>query len=284
MLLFKKVSDLQNYLAQERLKGHSIGFVPTMGALHKGHLSLVKKSLETTELTVVSIFVNPTQFNEKGDLIAYPRTPEKDIDLLVKNGCHILFMPGVEEVYPNGPVTDIQFDFGELDKPMEGAHRPGHFLGMAQVVNRLLQIVEPDSLLMGQKDYQQFTIVKDMVRQLKLKVGLVMCPIVREHDGLAMSSRNARLTKEQRLIATNLYRTLTVAKENMHADFPRQIEERAMEMLSIPGMEPEYFQIVDGFSLQPVEVFEDVKMAVACTAVRVGEVRLIDNMILKNKR
>ncbi|MEO1259106.1 MAG: pantoate--beta-alanine ligase [Bacteroidota bacterium] len=283
MLLFKKVKDLQSYLETERSRGQSIGFIPTMGALHQGHLSLVQNSLETTDISVVSIFVNPTQFNEQGDLAVYPRTPEKDIDLLVSVGCQVLFMPDVNEVYPDGLEPGLTLEFGDLDKSMEGAHRPGHFEGMAQVVNRLLQIVMPDSLYMGQKDFQQFTIVKEMIRQLKLKVKLVMCPIIRENDGLAMSSRNVRLTKEQRLVATKIYQTLSAAKEKVNQAFPKQIEEEAMEMLAIPGMKPEYFSIVDGETLRPVEVFEDVKLAVACTAVRVGEVRLIDNMILKWK-
>ena len=175
------------------------------------------------------------------------------------------------------------FDFGHLDEPMEGANRPGHFQGMAQVVSRLLGIVRPGSLFMGQKDFQQFAIVKNMLGQLQSDIELVMCPIVREEDGLAMSSRNARLSKEQRRIAPNIHRTLVVAKEKVSSAHPRQIEKEALDMLNIPGMIPEYFEIVDGVSLRPVKDFKEVEIAVACTAVRVGGIRLIDNMILQKK-
>lgn len=282
MLLFKNVKDLQSYLQIQMGNGKLIGFVPTMGALHEGHLSLFQKCLQTSDLSVGSIFVNPTQFNDPADLVKYPRTPERDIEMLAGIGCHVLFMPSVEEVYPKGHKLPEPIDFGYLDQPMEGAHRPGHFQGMAQVVRRLLDIVQPDHLFMGQKDYQQFAIVKEMLRQLKLKTDLIMCPIVRENDGLAMSSRNVRLTKEGRLLAPNIFRALNMAKEKTSGHFPREIEEDAIKMLSMPGMEPEYFEIVDGVTLRPIEQFEDVDVAVACTAVKVGDIRLIDNIVLKN--
>lgn len=283
MLLFKNVKDLQAYLENERKKGQSIGFIPTMGALHNGHLSLFRKSISSADLTVGCIFVNPTQFNEKEDLKKYPRTPEKDMEMLIEVGCDVLFMPSVEEVYPNGQVEENPIDFGYLDKPMEGANRPGHFAGMAQVVNRLLEIVGPDYLFMGQKDFQQFAIVKDMLKQLDSNVNLVMCPIIREEDGLAMSSRNVRLTKEQRRMAPNIHRVLNIAKEKIHSFFPQQIQEEAMKMLDVEGMKPEYFEIVDGTTLKPVELVEDVEVVVACVAVRVGDIRLIDNMVLKGQ-
>ena len=254
-----------------------------MGALHQGHLSLIEKCHRMSDVCVASIFVNPTQFNETTDLLKYPRTPEQDIELLHSAGCQVLFMPPVEEVYPMGQKPSISFDFGYLSQPMEGAHRPGHFQGMAQVVNRLLEIVQSDCLFMGQKDYQQFAIVKNMLQQLGSSIQLVMCPIIREEDGLAMSSRNMRLTKSQRLIAPNIFRTLTMARQTVHSHFPQQIAQEAMKMLSIPGMEAEYFEIVDGVTLRPVQLFEEVDLAVACTAVRVGEVRLIDNMVLKGE-
>ena len=281
MLIFKRIEDLQRMLSYERAQGRFIGFIPTMGALHKGHLSLFEKSRSMADLTVGTIFVNPTQFNEKKDLEKYPRTPEKDIEMLVGAGCGVLFMPPVTEVYPNGEEEGHRFDFGYLDKPMEGANRPGHFGGMAQVINRFVDIIGPDHMFMGQKDFQQFAIVKDMLKQLGSGVNLVMCPIVREEDGLAMSSRNARLSKEQRRMAPNIYRVLNMAKEKIHSFFPQQIQEEAMQMLRAPGMEPEYFEIVDGTTLQQLELFENVEVAVACTAVRVGEIRLIDNLILK---
>ncbi len=281
MLLFKKINDLRKHLDPERKLGKTVGFVPTMGALHRGHISLIEQSNKTSDLTVCSIFVNPTQFNENADLEGYPRTPGKDIELLTASGCHILFMPAASEVYPDNYKPARQFDFGYLDQPMEGAHRPGHFQGMAQVVSRLLDIVEPDSLFMGQKDYQQYAIVQEMLVQMQSATKLVMCPIIREPDGLAMSSRNARLDKMQRLIAPNIFRTLNEAKKNVKSLSPNQLKEAAMKMLALPGMEPEYFEIVDGRTLQPVEVVEASEIVIACTAVRLGNVRLIDNMVLK---
>lgn len=281
MYLFKKVADLQRHLDRQRQIGKTIGFVPTMGALHIGHASLIRRSAADTDCTVCSIFVNPTQFNEANDLAKYPRTPEKDIALLIEAGCNLLFMPSVEEVYPNGEKSDLNLDFGKLDKRMEGEHRPGHFAGVAQVVNRLLKIVRPDQLFMGQKDYQQFAIVQEMIAQLKLPVKLVMCATVREADGLAMSSRNMRLTPEQRVLAPMIYQTLSDAKANIYSQFPADIQTAAMRALKVPGVEPAYFEIVDGKTLQPVLIVEDHEYVVACTAARLGDVRLIDNMVLK---
>ena len=282
MLLFKKVNDLRQHLDKQSSRGHKIGFVPTMGALHEGHISLISESIRTTEITVCSIFVNPTQFNESTDLEKYPRTPEKDIVALAEAGNHILFMPPVAEIYPEDYKQSYNFDFGELDQPMEGENRPGHFQGMAQVVSRLLDIVQPHALFMGQKDFQQFAIVQKMLPQMNSSCKLVRCPIIREEDGLAMSSRNSRLSPNQRSLAPNIHRTLLFAKKNVHDLFPAQIQEKALKMLSIEGMKPEYFEIVDGYTLRSIELFEDTSFAVACTAVWVGDIRLIDNMILKN--
>ncbi|HFA48909.1 MAG TPA: pantoate--beta-alanine ligase [Bacteroidetes bacterium] len=283
MILFKQVEELRSHLEKERAKGSKIGFVPTMGALHKGHLSLIDRSVADTDITVCSIFVNPTQFNESADLKKYPRTPGKDISLLCEAGCQLLFMPHVEEIYPKNYQPKRTFDFGNLDKLMEGAKRPGHFQGMAQVVSRLLDIVDPDQLFMGQKDFQQATIVQSMLEQMESSTQLVVCPIVREEDGLAMSSRNVRLTKEQRRLAPNIYRTLKAARDKTSTRSPKQIEDEALRMLAIPGMEPEYFRVVNGKTLMPIDRFDEVGFAVACTAVRLGEIRLIDNIILKNK-
>lgn len=282
MHLFKKIADLGHFLDAKKQDGASIGFVPTMGALHQGHAALIRQSVAETDFTVCSIFVNPTQFNESSDLDKYPRTPEKDIPLLIEAGCNVLFMPSVEEVYPNGQKSDLQLDFNDLDTRMEGEHRPGHFAGMAQVVNRLLEIVKPNQLFMGQKDYQQFAIVQEMIEQLNLPVRLTMCATVREADGLAMSSRNLRLTPAQRVLAPIIFQTLSDAKANIHSQFPSDIQAAAMRALKVPGMEPEYFEIVDGKTLQPVVIMEDHEQAVACTAVRLGDIRLIDNMVLKS--
>lgn len=282
MLLYKNVKDLQAYLGKLREEGKTIGIVPTMGALHEGHLSLINKAKEVNDCTVCSIFVNPTQFNEASDLTKYPRTPGKDVDLLAGVGCEVIFMPTVEEVYPKGENFDVSFDFEGLDMPMEGANRPGHFAGVAQVVHRLLDIVQPDHIYMGQKDFQQYSIVRRMLALMDSKTKIVMCEIVREADGLAKSSRNVRLTAEHRVIAPKIQEILQEAKSKIHSHFPQQIEAEAMAQLrAIDGFKPEYFTIAHGRTLQPFEVFEDVDFAVACTAVWAGKVRLIDNVILK---
>ena len=285
MVIFHKVSDLQQFLRQAKLAGKSVGFAPTMGALHQGHFSLIKEMAPSQDLSVCSIFVNPTQFNEATDLEKYPRTEEKDVEQLLEVGCDIVFLPTVEEVYPkneNGPAH--KFDFGDLDKTMEGAHRPGHFNGVAQVVFRLLEIVRSDRLYMGQKDYQQFSIIREMLRQLKSDVELVVCPIVREADGLAMSSRNALLTPEGRSQAPLIAQTLQWAKSQLNTSTVNQIKEEALARLGNPeSFQPEYFEIVDGISLKPVQDVAAHDLVVACTAVRVGSVRLIDNKVLKGK-
>ena len=282
MLLFKKVNDLQLYLQQFRKKRKSIGFVPTMGALHQGHLSLIKKAKADCEIVICSIFVNPTQFNDTSDLEKYPRTAGNDINLLTSEHTDILFMPPVEEVYPKGLDTSLHLDFGDLARVMEGKFRPGHFDGMAQVVKRLLDIVQPTHLFMGQKDFQQLTIVRSMLTQLKMNINLVMCPIIREKDGLAMSSRNVRLTPKHRKSSVLLNKTLKEAKKLIGKKSPQEIKAFAMEKLSISEFKPEYFDIVDGITLHDINDLEGTKFAVACTAVWVGDVRLIDNLVLKS--
>ena len=281
MHIFKKVSDLQAWVARERAEGQRIGFAPTMGALHDGHMELIRMSCRAGHRTVASIFVNPTQFNDPKDLEKYPRTPEKDILLLHNNGCDAVFMPSVEEVYPPGIDVSIDLDFRQLDKVMEGVFRPGHFKGMATVVHRLLDIVQPDSLYMGQKDFQQLTIVRDMIRQMHLKVELVMCPTMREADGLAMSSRNLRLSADMRSIAPVIFQTLQWAAETLRTRPASGIQTEAMQRLEAAGLRPEYFDIVDGISLLPVAHWADSEFIVACTAAFAGEVRLIDNIVLK---
>jgi pantoate--beta-alanine ligase len=281
MLLFKRVDDLQKYLRSKKDQGLQIGFVPTMGALHEGHLSLMNISKSKCDLTVCSIFVNPTQFNDPTDLEKYPRTIGADIDLLTSVGADVLFLPSTEEIYPKDLDTSIDVDFRDLSTVMEGAFRPGHFEGMAQVVWRLLNIVEPDQLFMGQKDFQQVTIVQAMLEQFNAAIELIRCPIVREEDGLAMSSRNVRLSPEQRSAAIALSKTLGQASEKMSSASPKEISDWALDALSLPDFKPEYFEIVDGMTLQPIDRFEDADFVVACTAVWVDKVRLIDNMILK---
>ena len=282
MYLFKKVNDLQKYLDKLRNEGNTIGLVPTMGALHKGHVSLIEKSKIDNDCTVCSIFVNPTQFNEEEDLIKYPRTTAEDIQILTSYGSDVLFMPPVNEVYPEGLNTKVTLDFGQLDKTMEGEFRPGHFDGMVQVVNRLANIVEPTKMYFGQKDFQQYALVSNMLMQQKSDIEAVMCPIVREEDGLALSSRNVRLTSDHRKRATIIYKTLLEAKSLIKENTSREVEEIAFKSLSVDGFKPEYFEIVDGYDLTPVTDFDESDFIVACTAVWAGDVRLIDNMILKN--
>jgi pantoate--beta-alanine ligase len=282
MLLFKRVADLQRYLNPLREKGGSIGIVPTMGALHKGHISLIDRSKAANDITVATVFVNPTQFNDPKDLEKYPRTAEKDMEMLVEAGCDILFMPFVEEVYPSGTIPTVKFNFGKLDKVLEGVFRPGHFDGMAQVVHRLLDIVKPHNLYMGQKDFQQASIVAAMLQQMKSKIQLTVCDILREEDGLAMSSRNTRLKPEDRAVAPLIYKTLKEAAEKVSDYTPTEIQRFAVSKLRAePRFKLEYFEVVDGRTLLPITLFQDTDYAVALTAVWAGDVRLIDNVILK---
>lgn len=282
MYLLKRARDLQQFLRTIREEGKSIGFIPTMGALHPGHLSLVDRAKQDRHFTVCSIFVNPTQFNDPKDLDLYPRTPGKDIRMLASVGADLVFMPPPGEIYPPGLKTGLDVSFGLLDKVMEGEFRPGHFQGVAQVVKRLLDLVGPEALYLGQKDFQQVALLRNMVQQLGLPVRIVMCPTLREADGLAMSSRNVRLSPELREKAPILFETLTATKDMLEDFHPEEIEHFALGRLSIPGFKPEYFEIVDGNTLQPVEDAAQTNYIVACTAVWAGNVRLIDNLILKS--
>ena len=282
MLLFKRVSDLEKYLNSIKNKGLQIGLVPTMGALHRGHISLIDTARQECDVVVASIFVNPTQFNNAKDLEKYPRTPVHDIEMLAESGCDILFLPDVSEIYPNGMTPSVKFNFGKLDRILEGSFRPGHFDGMAQVVHRLLEIVNPNNLFVGQKDFQQATIISRMLDLIKSKTKMVVCPIQREADGLAMSSRNVRLTPEDRAVASLIHKVLVEANERVGEYSPSEIQKSALTRLkSEPRFKIEYFDVVDGRTLLPIQLFEDTDFAVAVVAVWVGDVRLIDNMILK---
>jgi pantoate--beta-alanine ligase len=280
MFIFKTVQDLQRHIKGLLQNGKTVGFVPTMGALHQGHLSLIKQARNQCDCTVCSIFVNPTQFNDAQDLEKYPRTTAADIDLLIAAQTDILFLPSVEEVYPNESISNIHLDFGTLDKLMEGEHRPGHFAGVAQVVKRLLDIVKPHKLFMGQKDYQQFCICRSMIQQLNVPTQIVMCDIIREENGLAMSSRNMRLSETEKEIATNIYQVLQHTKANFDKHNIVQLKETAItELNKIPEFRLDYFEIADGETLLPAT--ETSSSIIACTAVFVGEVRLIDNMVIR---
>jgi len=273
MKVYSTINDLQQALSKDR----RAGFVPTMGALHQGHLELVKRSVLENDVSVVSIFVNPTQFNDAVDLLKYPRTLEADCDLLRTTACNYVFAPDVKEIYPE-PDTR-QFDFGNLATVMEGRFRPGHFNGVAQVVSRLFDIVKPDKAYFGEKDFQQLAIVRELVRQLNLNIQIIACPIVREKDGLAMSSRNSRLNENQRKQAVVISKTLFESKEKQHILPVPELKQWVINQINTASeLQVEYFEIVNGFTLQPIAKWEDTNYPVGCVAVFAGEVRLIDNI------
>ena len=278
MKTFHKVSDLRQELAQ--LDARGIGFVPTMGALHAGHRSLVEKARKECQTVVVSVFVNPTQFNDKNDLKHYPRTPEADAAVLEAAGADYVLMPSVEEIYPE-PDTR-QFDFGEVDKVMEGATRPGHFNGVAQVVSRLFDIVSPAKAYFGEKDFQQIAVIKAMVRQLGLTVEIVECPIIRDEDGLALSSRNTLLTPEHRAAAPHIYEVIKQCAEKAQELSPAKLTAWVTaEVENNPLLKVIYFQAVDALSMQQVQSWEESERVQGCIAVQAGDIRLIDNVKIK---
>ena len=263
-----------------RKEGQSIALVPTMGALHEGHASLVRRSVAENDITVVSVFVNPTQFNDKNDLQNYPRTLDADCKLLDEVGADIVFAPSVDEMYPEEDTRS--FSFAPLDTVMEGACRPGHFNGVAQIVSKLFYAVEPDRAYFGEKDFQQLAIIREMVRQLALGVEIVGCPIVRESDGLAMSSRNTLLSKEERERALIISRTLFKSLEHAKANSLKETKEFVETVIKdTDGLELEYYQIVDGNTLQEIAEWGDSEYIVGCIALFCGKIRLIDNIVYK---
>lgn len=277
MKIVSSIKDLKNFLALEREKGKKVGLVPTMGALHAGHISLVKRCVAENDICVVSDFVNPTQFNDKHDLETYPRTLDVDCALLEPVGCDYVFAPSVAEMYPE-PDTRV-FNLGPVAEVMEGPRRPGHFNGVAQVVSKLFYIVEPDNAYFGEKDFQQIAVIREMVRQLNLPVHIVDCPIQREADGLALSSRNTRLTPEQRQKAPVIARTLKESTTFVPAKSVQEVIDYVVNTINqVPEMEVEYFEIVDGNTMQPIQNWSDTTYPVGCITVYCGEVRLIDNI------
>lgn len=283
MFIFKRASQLREWITDSKASGRTTGFIPTMGALHAGHLSLVNRSKKETDTTIVSIFVNPKQFNDQEDLRKYPRPIEHDLRMLYESGVDVLFLPEIEDIYPSGDTNKIDFDPGPTANTMEGKFRPGHFEGMAEVVYRLLMITTPDQLFMGQKDFQQFAIIRKLIDWYQMPVDLVMCPTIRESNGLAMSSRNVRLSETAREKAGIIFNVLTSGKilfeQKGHID---NIQEIALDALRRVGFDPEYFEVVDGYTLEKVQSIEDADQIVACCAVKVEGVRLIDNLIWKN--
>lgn len=277
MQIYKDIEGLQAYLAGCREAGKRIGFVPTMGALHAGHLSLVAEALRQCDVCVVSVFVNPTQFNDPKDLETYPRDFESDARLLASAGASAVFHPSVEVVYPQEDTRT--FDVGAVAEVMEGAHRPGHFRGVMQVVSRLFDIVQPHSAFFGEKDFQQIAVIRAMCDLLQLQVQIVPCPIVRESDGLAMSSRNQRLSPELRAIAPQIYAVLQQSQELTVSLSPRAMEAWVSERINaVPNLRVEYYSIVDGRTLQPIDSWSDSAEPRGCITVFCGEVRLIDNI------
>ena len=280
MKVIHTIKDLQAELSVLKAQGKKVGLVPTMGALHAGHGSLVKRSVNENEVTVVSVFVNPTQFNDKNDLVKYPRTLDADCKLLEACGATYAFAPSVEEMYPE-PDTR-QFSYAPLDTVMEGAFRPGHFNGVCQIVSKLFEAVKPHRAYFGEKDFQQLAIIREMVRQMQFDLEIVGCPIVREEDGLALSSRNARLSAEERenalKISQTLFKSRTFAATHTVSETLKFVEDA---IAAVPGLRLEYFEIVDGNTLQKVDNWNQTSYVVGCITVFCGDVRLIDNIKYK---
>lgn len=280
MRVVKTISELKSLISGYKQENKTVGLVPTMGALHAGHKSLVDRARKENDIVVVSVFVNPTQFNNKQDLATYPRTEERDCALLEAAGCDVVFMPAVEEVYPEP--DNRQFDLGAVAEVMEGAHRPGHFNGVAQIVSKLFGFVEPDRAYFGEKDFQQIAVIRKMVQLEGFKLQIVACPIKREDDGLALSSRNVRLTAEQRQLAPNIYRVLKESCNFAKSHTVAETEKFVVDSLdALPQMEVEYYSIVDALTMQPVSDWVDADSITGCITVYCGEVRLIDNIAYK---
>ncbi|HEV8285283.1 MAG TPA: pantoate--beta-alanine ligase [Chitinophagaceae bacterium] len=282
MIVFKKALDLQNHLNNWRMQNEMIGFVPTMGALHEGHLSLLMASKSENKVTVCSIFVNPAQFNDPKDFEKYPSTLEQDIYKLEATGCDILFLPPVNEIYEEAIPKKKDYDLGYLDTILEGKYRPGHFNGVCMAVEKLLAIVLPDNLYLGQKDYQQCMIIKRLIQLMGLeeKIQIKICPILREKDGLAMSSRNTRLNNEQRAKATALYETLIFLKQNLNKGSLSDLKKEATTLLQQKSFKADYVEIADAKTLKPINEWDSRTNIIGVVAAYIDGVRLIDNMML----
>lgn len=282
MLIFHTVQQLQKYLGLQKQKGLITGFVPTMGALHLGHLSLMEESKKITDLTICSIFVNPTQFNDPKDFEKYPVTISTDVELLLKAGVNVLFLPAVKEIYPNGTDDQPHYDLGFLETVLEGKYRPGHFQGVCQVMHRLLDIVKADHLFMGQKDYQQCMVINHLISTQQIPTKLHIAPTLRETDGLAMSSRNMRLTKEERQTAVAVSQALYQMKTQLQQGSLQKIKEDAAAFLTAKGFKVDYTETAHADTLALVDNWNGTDPVVALIAAYIGDVRLIDNMLLTN--
>jgi pantoate--beta-alanine ligase len=280
MIIIRQPSGLQNYINRQKAEGLTIGFVPTMGALHNGHLHLINMSKQSADITVCSIFVNPTQFNDQADFRKYPNTPESDIALLERASADVLFVPEVNAVYADGTENLEKYELGRLESLLEGKYRPGHFQGVCQVMSRLLRFVKPHKLFMGQKDYQQCMVIRKLLTYLDFPVQLVISPTMRESDGLAMSSRNLRLKDTERPAAAAIYESLQHIKQNIIAGPVQPLKEEAKQLLEKRGFRVDYVEIAEADSLEPVESWDGNMHLVALVAAFLGEVRLIDNVEL----
>lgn len=277
--VFESITSVRTWEQEMHRAGKVIGFVPTMGALHSGHISLINRARDHCDIVIVSIFVNPTQFNNPDDLKKYPRTFEEDLQLLEVANCDVLFYPSVKEIYPTPMMSS--WDFGLLSNTLEGHYRPGHFDGVLTVVKRLFEIVQPDIAYFGEKDFQQLSLIRAMTQKEKMPLEVVGCPIIREIDGLAMSSRNTRLNEHDRHIASKISEVLFAMKASGKEHSPAILVKKALENLdAIEGISPEYLQIVDADTFKPVHAWEDSSAPIALMAAFVGDVRLIDNMWL----
>ena len=277
MKVFNFIVDVQRFVEEKHNLGLKIGFVPTMGALHEGHLSLINRAKKDNDIVVCSVFVNPIQFNNPADLEKYPRTPEKDIEKLEQAGCDAVFMPTAEEMYPNK--VEDHYDFGDLERVMEGACRPGHFNGVAIVVRKLFEIVTPNRAYFGEKDFQQLAIINKMVNELNMNLEIVPCPIVREKDGLAMSSRNVRLNETERAIAPKIFATLNDSITKKDVMSPAEMKNYALKKYAeIKEFDVEYVEITDEINLKSIENWDECDHARIFVALQLGPVRLIDNV------
>ena len=283
MKVINKTSDLQAIIEQLKNDGKSIGLVPTMGALHKGHLSLVKNSISNNDITVVSIFVNPTQFNNPNDLASYPRMVDKDLELLQTVGCDVVFAPEADDIYSKSETDSrFEFDFEGLDKVMEGKFRPGHFNGVVQIVSKLFDLVRPDRAYFGEKDFQQLAIIRLMTRRYNLPIEIVPCPIVREDSGLALSSRNSLLKDNEKQVAQHIYAVLNESRQFVPQTEVEELKQCAIAAIEQkPELKVEYFDIVDGHTLKSIVKWDESDYIVGCITVFCGNVRLIDNICYK---
>lgn len=283
MIIFKKRIDISNYIVNYKKTTGKIGFIPTMGALHKGHITLIEASKKTDTLTICSIFVNPTQFNNTADFETYPVTIEKDIDLLEKAGCNVLFLPSVDEIYPADSSTTLPYELGFIETVLDGKYRPGHFQGVCNVVKRLLDIVQPNMIYLGQKDYQQCMVIKKLIELIQSPTQIIVCPTLRESDGLAMSSRNMRLTPVERIKAVRISEVLLFIKQQIKPGNLEDLKKRCINYLTNEGYNVDYVEIADATNLILLQNWDGKTKLVALVAAFLNEVRLIDNRIVSEE-